>query len=111
MEHVNSYDPDAKVPKLGSRWVWEINKPSARAVIQVEGIIWNGEEWWVRTRSLLGDAYRFTPAWSNVCLNDLGRFWEAVTPIGGSITARLYDRRAVVAGTEAHWGGLAPVAS
>lgn len=77
---VDSYDRNAPTPPPGSRWVWEIDKPHAIEVIEVVETTWNGEEWWVRTKSLLPNMtypHRTEDAW-----NDLSRFTEAVTPIG-----------------------------
>jgi len=78
--HVNSYDRDAKLPTIGSRWVWEIDSPGARSLIEVIEVIWNGEEWWIRTNALIPNRF---PS-PGVCLNDLSRFHEACTPVGGS---------------------------
>lgn len=86
-KRVNSYDRDAPTPAIGSRWIWEANRPFARETITVTRAEWNGEEWWVETIAdarprrgfLTGNLYpprRERPYW-----NDLSRFWEAVTPI------------------------------
>lgn len=90
MRRVSSYDADARLPKIGTRWAWEIDKAHARELIEVADVFWNGEEWWVRTKTLL-------PNWSippsaGVHLNDLSRFWEAVAPVGGSMHG-LTERR------------------
>jgi hypothetical protein len=79
-KRIDSYDSNAKLPKAGSRWVWEIDKPHARELIEVVETLWNGEEWWVRTCSLLPGEF---PSDTPTNLNDLSRFWEAVTPVGG----------------------------
>jgi len=86
-----------RLPKPGSYWVWEIDAGHARALIEVRKVFWNGEEWWVRTRSLL-PALRekaFTPLSDPdpTDLNCLSRFWEAVTPVGGPITTRVFEMR------------------
>lgn len=81
--HVNSYSKTARIPRVGSRWVWEIDNPGACELIEVVEVKWNGEEWWVKTERLheskqtlaaLGGARGY---W-----NDLGRFTEAVTKVG-----------------------------
>jgi hypothetical protein len=93
MRRISSYDSDALLPKLGTRWVWEIDSPHARELIEVVEVRWNGEEWWVRTKSLLTDAAHLPSlSGSNEALNDLSRFWEAVTPVGGG-TYGLTERR------------------
>lgn len=94
MMRANSYDPKARVPKIGSRWVWEIDKPAARELIEVTEVLWNGEEWWVRTKMLLGRGVIFSPGGA---LNDLSRFWEAVTPVGGTVSRMSEVRPALVA--------------
>lgn len=90
MRRVNSYDTDARLPKIGTRWMWEIDKAHARELIEVIEVFWNGEEWWVLTKTLL-------PNWSippstGAHLNDLSRFWEAVTPVGGSMHGLIEHR-------------------
>lgn len=89
MRRVNSYDPNARLPKVGTWWVWEIDAPHARSLIKVVRVDWNGEEWWVFTTRGAdpGDYFDMPLA------NDLGRFWEAVTPVGGPITSRVSERR------------------
>jgi hypothetical protein len=83
MMRVNSYDHDAPLPAIRSRWTWEPGTPWARETITVTEVNWNGEEWWVCTvvddrplRAALGAAV--VPGKSY--WNDLSRFWEAVTP-------------------------------
>lgn len=95
--HVNGYDPNAKTPMVGSRWVWEIDKPLARTLIEVAEVKWNGEEWWVKVTVLFGTEalYSDTVIREGEHLNDLSRFMEAVTPIGGT-THSLLERRAPV---------------
>jgi hypothetical protein len=106
---VSSYDRDARLPKLGSRWLWEIDEPGARALIEVIEVIWNGEEWWVRSRSIMEWIPPQLQPRGGVALNDLGRFWEAVTPVGGPVTRHFYEQRTVVADTESRWGDPTPV--
>ncbi len=72
MERIDSYDPDAKTPEVGSKWVW--GRTQARwfpfgnkEPVTVVEVKWNGEEWWVRTRGPRG-----------VFWNDLTVFWEGV---------------------------------
>ena len=85
---VNSYDPDAPLPKIGSRWVWEIDQPHARELLEVVEVKWNGEEWWVGTESLLrNDTY--PPTGREIEWNDLSRFWEACLPVLPKIAGRL----------------------
>lgn len=94
MAWIDSYDENAPLPKVGTRWVWEIDKPHARCLIEVTEVKWNGEEWWVRTKALLPDSF---PATAGEPLNDLSRFWEAVTPVGGGMRD-MTERRAVSSG-------------
>jgi hypothetical protein len=93
--HVNSYDPLAKTPKVGSRWVWEIDLPHAVALVEVTEVKWNGEEWWVWSKPLLivggSEAAERLPA----VPNDLSRFMEAVTPVGGTTHSLLEERSAI----------------
>lgn len=56
------------LPRVGSRWTWEPDKPHARQEITVAEVKWNGEEWWVLCDGE-GGRWRY---W-----NDLGRFIEA----------------------------------
>lgn len=86
---VNSCDPDAPTPKVGSRWVWEIDLPHARALLEVTDVFWNGEEWWIETKSLLSSDVFPT---KEFVYNELGRFWEAVTPVGGTVGSMI-DRQ------------------
>jgi hypothetical protein len=86
---VNSYDANAPVPKDGSRWVWEADTPHARALIEVVESVWNGEEWFVRTRTLLPRVTVFPGDEEKVYVNDLGRFWEACIPVLPKVTGRL----------------------
>src|SRR5690349_17720254 len=92
MVYVSSYEPNARVPKIGSRWVWEIDKPHARELIEVTKVIWDGEEWWVQTKSLLGHGRCGLPSLDPADpLNDLSRFWEAAEPVGNT-SAKLSER-------------------
>ncbi len=81
-EFVSSYDENAPRPEIGSRWVWEIDSPSARSLIEVHDVIWNGEEWWVWTKTLLPHEQPEGSTQERLLSNDLSRFWEAVTPVG-----------------------------
>lgn len=87
--NVNSYDQDAPRPKAGSRWVWEPDKPHARALIEVVESMWNGEEWWVRTRTLLPRTEVMPGTEEPTNLNDIGRFFEACVPVLPKITGRI----------------------
>ena len=73
---ISSYDRGAPTPEVGSRWIWEPDKPQAREECVVVEVEWNGEEWWVKTKGPIG-AY-----W-----NDLSRFWEACVPLDDKATA------------------------
>lgn len=77
---ISSYDRSAPRPRVGSRWVWEIDLPHARALVEVVEVRWNGEEWWVRNRVLLGSDMFGRPA-KPLAWNDLSRFWEACTAV------------------------------
>lgn len=87
MKHVNSYDEDAPLPGIGSVWVWELDSPYARALLEVVDVFWNGEEWWVRTKTLLPKVELLGED-EPTNLNDVGRFWEAVTPVRQTRTQR-----------------------
>lgn len=78
-----AYDAEATIPRVGSRWVWEIDLPSARSLVEVIEVLWNGEEWFVRVKALLPDEPYRDARWV-----DVGRFWEAVTLVGGKLTGR-----------------------
>lgn len=82
-KYVSSYDPNAKLPGIGSIWVWEID--ACPELIEVTEVFWNGEEWWVRTRPW--NARTIVPL-EQTNLNDVGRFWEAVTPVRQTRTPR-----------------------
>jgi hypothetical protein len=94
--NVDSYDPLAKTPLVGSCWVWEIDKPHARELVEVTEVKWNGEEWWVRSKGLLRAQVAFgrdgDEPW-----NDLSRFMQAVTPVGGTTHSLLEQRSAIPA--------------
>jgi hypothetical protein len=102
-KRANSYDPTARTPAVGSRWVWEIDSFAARALIEVTEVIWNGEEWWVRTRSLLAHGLPFThgACRGGTDLNDLSRFCEAATPVGAALPGTWRESTPVAAGIPA----------
>jgi hypothetical protein len=83
---VNSYDPEARRPKVGSVWVWELDLLPARALVLVTEVMWNGEEWWVTTESLLGN--------QGPHHNDLSRFWEACVPVTDTTMAVMHNSEA-----------------
>jgi len=90
-KRVSSYDPDAPLPGTGSVWVWELDLPHACELIKVTEVFWNGEEWWVRTVRLHDPLANSTyPPFAKPSehLNDLSRFWEAVTPVRETRTPR-----------------------
>lgn len=87
--NASSYDRNASLPGIGGIFVWEIDKPAARALIEVVDVFWNGEEWWVRTNVLLPDV----PDDAAEHLNDVARFWEAVTPVRERHGADMLSRR------------------
>lgn len=76
-----------RLPHNNTRWVWEIEKSLARSLIEIVEVRWNGEEWWVKTRTLPTSPDPSDP--SNYdgkeYSNTLDRFWEAVTPVGGRL--------------------------
>jgi hypothetical protein len=76
----NSYNRNADTPRVGSIWVWELDNPPARCLIEVVSVDWNGEEWWVRTKTMLPNP-TYPPTGRETELNDLSRFWEAVTEV------------------------------
>lgn len=94
----SSYDPTALVPAIGSRWVWEIDQPHARELIEVVAVVWDGKEWWIGTKILLTAHPRsaLLPPRSRH-MNDLSRFAEAVTAVG--CDARAWRRHKAKAGT------------
>ena len=62
----------AAVPTVGSVWQWE-PMSSASERCTVTEVIWNGEEWWIKSSG----------AMSGECWNELARWVEAtvlVTP-------------------------------
>jgi hypothetical protein len=69
--YINTYDPDAPVPAVGSEWIWaakQRNYPfGSREMVTVSEVKWNGEEWWVRTRGPRGEFW-----------TDAEVFWEGV---------------------------------
>jgi hypothetical protein len=60
--------------------------PHARSIVEVTEVQWNGEEWWVETKTLLPNLTfpTDTDRW-----NDLGRFWEACRPVLMKLTGRM----------------------
>jgi hypothetical protein len=89
-KRVNSYDPNARLPGVGGIYVWELDQPHARDLIEVTEVFWNGEEWWVRTKTLMRgpDHMLFGVPCPASHLNDLSHFWEAVTPVRETRTPR-----------------------
>jgi hypothetical protein len=86
--NVNSYDENAILPKLGTRWVWELDEPHARTVVEVAEVKWNGEEWWVGTKTLLPNL-TYPPSGREIEWNDVSRFFEACLPVLPKLTGRL----------------------
>lgn len=77
-----------RLPNPTTRWVWEIDSEYARVMVEVIKVEFNGEEWWVTTRSLPDSGplyFNSQPLSPKEFQNDLDRFWEAVTPIGGRL--------------------------
>ncbi len=72
-------DSSVLIPKVGSTWIWERGKPHAEEYIVVTKVEWfdNGVEYNVWTARI--DEKPFSSG-SDVVVNDLSRFWEAVTP-------------------------------
>lgn len=92
MDRVSSYDRDALLPKVGTRWVWEVDSELARELVEVVETLWNGEEWFVRTRTLLprrNPLAKFPGEPERTLLNDVGRFWEACLPVLPKLTGRM----------------------
>lgn len=102
-------NPNALLPKVGTKWVWEIDSDEARCLLEVRLVEWNGEEWWVTTVPLLHDSYSLYNSlraigleagrdyvWDHLARspvqNELGRFWEAVTPVGGGFDDMVEQR-------------------
>lgn len=81
-------------PLIGSRWIWEIDNPDARALVEVVSCTWNGEEWWVETRTLMHNK-NFPPNEDETIWNDLDRFWEACKPVLSKITGRTSEYKAM----------------
>lgn len=88
-ERIDDYDPNAPLPKAGSCWIWEIGSAYGRTLCQVVEVKWNGEQWWVYLRKLRTDipigarAEDLGPEPSEAYPNEISRFWEAATPVGG----------------------------
>lgn len=91
----------ALTPALGSRWVWEVDEPAARCIIEVTGVKWNGEEWFVKARSLLPNPAFTTPATPDEVWNSLDRFREACQQVGNP--RRLWIARTGIPGTQRVW--------
>ena len=90
MNHVSNYDPNAPLPKTGTRWIWEIDSPHARTLSEVVEAKWNGEQWWVYLRRLrtdvpIGERAEDVHEDAKVYPNEISRFWEAATPVGGRV--------------------------
>jgi hypothetical protein len=82
-----SVDPQ-RHPKVGSRWIWMVDSPHARTLVEVDDVRWNGEEWWVYLRRLatnvpISELVHLDE--TGVYPNELDRFWEACTPVGGRV--------------------------
>lgn len=110
---VSSYDRNAPVPKVGSRWVWEIDLPHAREIIEVTEVRWNGEEWFVGAKALLPNP-TYPSHGDPVKWNDLGRFYEACLPVLPKLTGRMdqfTERGRAGEGASATEGSQAPDAS
>jgi len=71
---ISSYDRNAARPTVGTLWAWE--PETALALVKVTSVLWNGEEWFVGTRSVLDIGLPSTLGRGEVW-NDLSRFWEA----------------------------------
>jgi len=90
---VSSYNRDVRIPSPGGLWVWEARDPASRALIEVVQVEWNGEEWFVRARvqncggQLPFAVAQLMPATGDEHTNDLSRFFEASTPVGGGYIA------------------------
>lgn len=77
------------VPREGGLWVWEADEPYGRALVRVQNVRWNGEEWWVDVVNL-ADAFGLTYVEasrpdrvieSGPWPNELHRFYEACRPV------------------------------
>jgi hypothetical protein len=102
-QYISDYDPKAPLPKIGSRWIWEIDSPHARTLVEIDDVRWNGEQWWVYLRQLSTNvpiAERDRLDETGVYANDLSRFWEACTPVGGRAEDMTEHRPADAKGTE-----------
>jgi hypothetical protein len=75
------------VPKDDTCWVWCLNGPRTRALIQVVKCEFNGEDWWVTTRTMpeapASMLAELTEPVEN--LNDIDHFWSMVTPVGDTL--------------------------
>jgi hypothetical protein len=76
VSRIDSYDREATRPLVGTRWVWEPER--APTLIKVTTVRWNGEEWWIGTRTLAEeDLPESMQTIGTEMWNDLSRFWEA----------------------------------
>lgn len=75
-ENVSDYDPNAPLPKPKTPWVWEPEKDHAVELVWVVEVLWNGEQWWIKTRGL-----RRPEPFDRPALNEVSRWWEAVAPV------------------------------
>lgn len=67
---IDSFDPRAPTPEIGSRWSWLRGKPED-TVVEVVQVRWTGEAWWVKIQDLYDQ-------WACYWV-DLSRFWDLVT--------------------------------
>lgn len=81
MKYIDGTNVKARIPEIGSKWVWELDKPHATELIEVVKVYWNGEEWWVRTRRYPDVV---PPELAKTYPNTLSRFSEAVTAVGSA---------------------------
>jgi hypothetical protein len=71
---MSSYDENARRPTVRSIWVWRPR--TCPQLIEVTEVIWNGEEWFVRTDRPSGLALDSRMRGPGL-MNDLDVFWEA----------------------------------
>jgi hypothetical protein len=90
LDHVVPVDGDdspgtpetLKQPEIGSRWIWEADKPWAREHVVVTNVYFAYGKWMVITNR--ADKGFFSTGLKE-CSNTLSRFWEAVTPKQGFV--------------------------
>ena len=70
---------DIEWPPLGSEWIWEKDKPSARSRVRVEAISISDGEKWVHARIVSKDAVCYSQV-GGLWGNELDRWSEAATP-------------------------------